>query len=850
MAALKSFQIWMFYGLIICSFIINLLFLTKKLWSFFKKIGGKERVIAALSVLLLFSSSMFFFSSVTIRGGYDNNHDFEYLSNDFFDTKYIQVFFGKKEASPLITDGISDTISGFSLDAILIKNRLLIFFTALILLAILLKLKLDYSAVILGFGLFYFNFLSILNANTFATTSSNIFFWMSSLFAIVCFQAEKKNIKSNLIWLLSAMFLTLAGRYELFIVSFLGFLTVVGIYFKERKIGLNIVKEHIFLSSGVVAYFIICLLWLIHIISSMSYNGPDIGDALDLLGNLNYQLIERNAAFFMSHASLVVPLFMLFSFFIILLRGLENKENYGKSLIIGSFLALWIIYFSIIFKPLDLYPLHFMRHRFYFFIPFIILFAFAWDTMIFFLRRIAISLPRCIKFIQILKPITATLLILAYALLNIRTVESLQNEKRTNDIELEFLSKAQREIGKDNIIIYPAFDSRVFLLQKYFPFIESCSLSKGLRYMKYVSSEKFIMRRKGNIIQNYHPLKPNYISKDDKVAIKISFKHKFYTMFSDMETRNEIPIEIGFYFADSLKDKAWILNSKGHCSLKSWELDKALSYFEDAVKVDSDCIVCAYNLSATYAFLGMEKEALLAIKNNIESRNSYGAPAFEKALVHMASNEKESAKNLLENFVNEDMKKNNHQNEILLSIASTYLDKLNKQFLQNEKRELQNKTQAENATSQNKKLKLIDKKKGEEKYKKPSDVAYVKESKKIADMAVKKYMAGDVKGAKADFKKAIKINSGNIEAQITMCSINLSQKDFVQALKYCDTAASIAEFPVKHAIIIPGILADILFLRAEIYGNMKEYKKASFDLKKALRKAPTNWKDFKKAKKK
>ncbi|MCG2726792.1 MAG: tetratricopeptide repeat protein, partial [Elusimicrobia bacterium] len=196
---------------------------------------------------------------------------------------------------------------------------------------------------------------------------------------------------------------------------------------------------------------------------------------------------------------------------------------------------------------------------------------------------------------------------------------------------------------------------------------------------------------------------------------------------------------------------------------------------------------------------------------------------------------------LTKRLIFEGMKKNVFAKD-LIAIMLSY----NKNVLGSEK----NKTQTEDAASKNEKLKLIDKKKGEEKYKKPSDVAYVKESKKIADMAVKKYMAGDIKAAKLDFEEAIKVNRYNIEAQITMCSINLSQKDFAQALKYCDTAASIAEFPVKHAIIIPGILADILFLRAEIYGNMKEYKKASFDLKKALRKAPTNWKDFKKAKKK
>ncbi|MEA3306780.1 MAG: tetratricopeptide repeat protein [Elusimicrobiota bacterium] len=56
-----------------------------------------------------------------------------------------------------------------------------------------------------------------------------------------------------------------------------------------------------------------------------------------------------------------------------------------------------------------------------------------------------------------------------------------------------------------------------------------------------------------------------------------------------------------------------------------------------------------------------------------------------------------------------------------------------------------------------------------------------------------------------------------------------------------------AELPSKHAIIPPGILSDTLFLRAEIYGNMKKYEKALLDLEKALKEAPADWKDFKKA---
>ena len=670
MEIFKSFQLWMFYGLIVLSFAVNLFFFAKRLYFLFLKAGAKKRVLAALAFLSIFSLSMFFSSFVAVRGGYDNNHDVKYLSRSFFDIKQVPMIVGEKEASPLITDGISDIISDYSLDAVLMKNRLLIFLAAVILAAILLKLKLGYSSAIVGFGLFCFNFLAILNANTFTTTCSNIFFFLSSLFAIVCFQSEEKNKRGNLIWMLSAMFLTLTGRYELFIVSFMGFLTVIAIYLNKRESRFDIFKKHPLLSCGMAAYIFICLLWIFHISGFTSYNGPGMGEAFNLMENLKYQLIERNAAFFMRQSPLIVPILIVISFLMLFLRSLKDRRKSAENLTIGLFIAVWIIYFSIIFKPLDLYPLHFMRHRLYFFIPFVFLAAFAWDCAIFFLRRV--------KFVQILKSVAALALILTYAVLNIRAVESLQNERRTNDIELDFLSKAQREMGNDYVVVYPSFDGRFFLLKKYFPFYGNCSLIKKERHVKYISPESFIMRRKGSVIQRYSPFKSNYVSEDDEAVFETAFNHKFYTAWPGAETRSEIPLEIGFYRADSSKDKAWILNSKGHCAFKSGDFDGALIYFKEAFRIDSDCIVCSYNLSACYAVLGMEKESLTTIENSFKSRSSSGAPLLEKALVHMALAENKDAIKLFRVFEREEINKNGHQNEILLIMAAEYIKALGK----------------------------------------------------------------------------------------------------------------------------------------------------------------------------
>ncbi len=225
---------------------------------------------------------------------------------------------------------------------------------------------------------------------------------------------------------------------------------------------------------------------------------------------------------------------------------------------------------------------------------------------------------------------------------------------------------------------------------------------------------------------------------------------------------------------------------------------------------------------------------------------------IEKALSLMPERARFS---LTKRLIIEGMKKNSTPKDLIKTVAAynrgkseeaKIKSKTGEDELQNEKSKLY----FERSNFKEERHKLKDKKREEEKYIELSDIPYIKESKKIADKAIEMYMAGDIKGAKLDFEKAIKLNPGNIEAQITMCSISSLQKDFDVALEYCDMAAKMAETPVKHVISIPGMLSDILLIRAEIYGNMKEYEKATLDLNKALEKAPVDWSDFKKVEKK
>ena len=613
---MKIFLNNVLYFSICAAFLVNAAFLAAELAGWVKSGNWKKNLGLALLFAAAFAASQVFCRGISPRGGYDNEHDFNYLAVSFFQRSDRHVMFGK-EISPLVTDALSDAASGFSLEAILVKNRSLMFLSGVLLFACLLKLGLGLSAAFFGFALFCFNFLAFLNGNTFSTTAPNVFFLFSSLFAAAAFEKDRRDLK-GLLWALAALFLVWTGRYEL---AFLpGLILAVSLLRPGGAL------RELALRPGARArtWLLLCpavLLftgWALMLIRGGDYNGPLFSEAARLFRNLQYQLGEKNLGVFFPQAAGLAQYLAVGALVLIFFRARFSGRD---RLVLGAVLLLWTVYAAAIFIPLDRYPLHFMRHQLYFFIPFVFVFAAAWEALW--------DRPRGRALTAGLKWAALACFCALYLGANVKAVRSLEGEKRTNDLEWALLLKASKNWPKDCSVVYPVRDSRYFLLRKYFPFYED----RGRRGNRYSGSRLWADPLEGvppssgcfikylpptyqifsdadpGFSQDYNPASPSYAGPGDAPLYESAFRHRFYTIFADSESRREIPVRLGFYRADNVKDKAWILDSEGLSLFRGGGLAAAELKFRGALALDPGCGVCRVNLAACLAFGGKKREA-------------------------------------------------------------------------------------------------------------------------------------------------------------------------------------------------------------------------------------------------
>ncbi|MDP2865821.1 MAG: hypothetical protein Q8O90_06235, partial [Elusimicrobiota bacterium] len=166
---------------VILSWAVSLLFLGKFAFDWWRCEPSRGNALLALTAIAVPAAIAAFL--LPPRGGYDNNHDYLSLGTTFFTARPV-VFPLFKEYSPLFTDGLADLLSGFSLRAVLWKNRLLPVLSLFIFFAGLRRLGAGLAASAGAAALLFLNFLSPLNASSFSTTSSNMFIWLLSLLAL------------------------------------------------------------------------------------------------------------------------------------------------------------------------------------------------------------------------------------------------------------------------------------------------------------------------------------------------------------------------------------------------------------------------------------------------------------------------------------------------------------------------------------------------------------------------------------------------------------------------------------------------------------------------------------------
>ena len=628
-----TLQYPLYYSVVVC-WGLNIFFLARFALEWHKNEPHKLRAWAAIGAIAALAVTLAIF--LPARGGYDNNHDFMCLGETFF-TYHPGRMLTFKEVSPLFTDGVSDFLSGNSLSALLWKNRLLQVFSIFVFFTGLRRLGAGVTAAAASTAFLFLNFLSPLNASSFSTTSSNLFLWLVSLLAVFDAFASAGPGAAGSAWIMSSLVLVISARIEFLPVNLL-LLTglAAGKAFRGNRFFLKAENLAVIAAGAFPA-----AAWAIH---SLAPNpaGQVMGD-IHPLSNLFYQLGARNLGVIAGtepvlrglekiivHASSAASSALCLALILLALSGitagcLTDARNTRTRLAALALLASWIAYFSVIFQPLDFHPLHFMRHQLYFFVPFAYLFALGLDGF-----ERAAGAGRKVFFAA------ACLLALAsYAALNAKAALGFNRELRTNDRELDFLMKAQREWPAQTFAVHPVRNrnnTRADMLKKYFPVMpEFRNVAEGA-LLKYVSPEPGIFTDSEAGLLDQAPL----LAGPPETAWKaLSFDHAFYTALLGRveETAKPVPLTIGFFrFAKTGRDRAFLETTDGICDFALGNSRKASVKFGRAVAADPACLNCRYFLSLSYAAQG-RKEAARAELAKIEKLSRARVPVPHRALI-------------------------------------------------------------------------------------------------------------------------------------------------------------------------------------------------------------------------
>lgn len=599
---------------------VNLWFLASGLAAWAR--AGRALPKAALAAVFAaaFLAGHFAFSGVSNRGGYDNEHDFQYLGASYADPRGLNRTFSGKEASPLLLDAAGDALSGRSLAAVPLKNQALMFLAALLLFACLRELGVGRSGAFLGFALFYFNFLAGLNARTFSTTPANVFYLCLALYAAARFEASRRD-PAGLAWSLCALFLVWTGRYELaplpgalLAVSLLrpgGALRSLLAAGPRRSAALALLGA----CAGA------CGAWFLVMVGSGEYNGPSGWELFKPAAHFSYQLWEKNIAVFSPLPLWACWLGAAACAAAVLFAARAARD--GRAPYVAGAVLACCVYVAVIFLPQDLYPLHFMRHQLYFLLPFCLLAALAWDAA-WRGRAPAVRL--------------AVLLLLCggYLRANSAAAAALEPERRTNDEEWAVISSAAAAWPGGCALVYGQDDHRRGVLAKYFPLLRGdCSVPPPACVFKYVPAHCQVF---GGPDENRPrgcsgPWLPDAAA--GRALAEASFPHRFYTIFAREENRLPVPVRVGFYPAGSGPDKALLLAGEGLCELKGGTLPGAAAKFRAALAADPACAGCALGLAGALALDG-SPEALPAIRRGLPLVRERGAVTVYGALLSAA----------------------------------------------------------------------------------------------------------------------------------------------------------------------------------------------------------------------
>jgi hypothetical protein len=583
---------WLFWGLISAAFAVNAWRLGAEALAWYRSSTPRRRLAAALLLLLSFGSWHFLYSGVSVRGGYDNLHDYQYAGAEFFDPSTLHITFSGKEVSPLAVDAIGDALSGFSLAAVPAWNGLLMFFSAVLLLACLLTWGLGACASAAGAAVYYFSFLSALNAHTISTTPANLCCLLSAVFAASVFELRSRDLK-GLLWALCACLLVWTGRYELiFMPAALLILSLAmpggalrSLLQGRRRAGAAVL---LFLFAA------LCAAWAALALRTEGYNGPGPDEAFRLAEHLRYDLLERNLLL------LRFPAWSPLLCFPAAALAWASRKRPARPGPVFFAVCAWALYSACIFSMREIYPLQFMRHHLYFFVPFAALAAFVWD----------LALPaRAGRYAAASWALLGALCVL-YCLANSAAALALQPQARTNDMEWRLLLDASRSWPRGTRLFYGQHDALGNVLRKYFPVVDDCggNSENALKYIQ-AGCQVFGGPEAGRPYDCSGPWLPA-ASPAGEAWKEVSFPHRFYTTFYDREARPPVPVRIGFYRAAGAQDRAALLARAGFCALSSGDLSGAETALRSGLALDPSSGDCRLGLGAALVLQGRSAEGL------------------------------------------------------------------------------------------------------------------------------------------------------------------------------------------------------------------------------------------------
>ncbi len=595
--------LYAFCAALAASFLLTAWLLGSDLLEWARAAGPRRALAALAAAAALFLAWQAAFRTVPLRGGYDNDHDFHYLGAAPFGHSSLRECFSGKEVSPLLFTALGDAVSGTSLVAVPARNALLVFLAALLLYAALRRGGLSSQAAAAGAGLLLFDFLAALNARTFSTTPANLFYFCAAIYAAAAADAGRRGL-AGLAAALGALFLLWAGRYELAAVPvfFLGAsLARRGGGLRRLSADARTRKTALLLAAGAAA---LCGAWYLKVIAVFPYNGPPRFGPLLAASNFVYQFWSRDLGLVLPLPAAAAWALAAGAFTLVFLR---RSGRDGRSAAQAWAALLSVLFFSAVFMPLDEYPLQFMRHQLYFLVPFAALAALAWRA------AWAGRLPRA-------QWAVLAALGCVYLYANARAAVSFNGSLRTNDLEWRLLLRARSDWPAGCALDYGPRDSRYGVLRKYFPLLYGdCSAAVPACVLKYVPASCQVFsgpesgRPEGCTSQWLPPP-----AGTPAVPAEASFAHRFYTIFSDSETRAPVPVRIGFYRADSPADRARLLRAEGLCDLRAGRPAEAGRTFGEALSLDPGCRTCAADLAAAQVLSGSPLWAL-TVKRLLDS---------------------------------------------------------------------------------------------------------------------------------------------------------------------------------------------------------------------------------------